>query len=127
MFQLEIEEESEEDEEEDEEVTSVTALVEEQEEKHRRRRIEEKKRDEQNRKHEEGKGHTFLLNGVTIPFEGVDYSCIHDTERDIWIVEDIGGSFSGEWINTDSDSWIYWNDDCWEEQHKEHEDYNGEE
>ena len=119
----------EENEEYDEEVATFTSLmgpIKKKEEKHRKRRIEEKKRDEQSRK-DEGKKHTFLLMAVNILFEGVYYSSTHDTETDIWYVEDKTGNIVGEWIDTYNDSWIYWNHDCWEDKHKEHEDYTGEE
>ena len=48
---------------------------------------------------------------------------------DKWIVEDDDENAVGEWkekIPGDKDdAYIEWEDECWEEIHRDHDDYNG--
>jgi hypothetical protein len=60
---------------------------------------------------------------VKFSFEGVTYFKTLDMKRNTWNVSDETGNIVGELIDTIYDSWIYWNDDYWEERHHRHDDY----
>lgn len=69
-------------------------------------------------------------------FEGVSYTrTFANMERGwklkhgsdiVWNVEDEFGNVVGEWVgDTDSNSgWINWEEKCWEDIHKDHDDYD---
>ena len=59
-------------------------------------------------------------------FEGVSYTRTFDYPEKVWKVEDDDGNEVGEWVgDVDSDSgWINWEDKCWEDIHKDHDDYD---
>ena len=52
-------------------------------------------------------------------FEGVEYTKSQN-EDGVWIVEDSDENAVGEW----KDEKIEWEDECWEEMHKDHDDYS---
>ena len=52
-------------------------------------------------------------------FEGVEYTKSQNDDG-VWIVEDIDENAVGEW----KDEKIEWEDECWEEMHKDHDDYS---
>ena len=64
-------------------------------------------------------------------FEGVTYTRIFEYSEKVWKVEDDDGNEVGEWVDKipgdNDDGRIEWNDETWEEIHKEHDNYNGEE
>lgn len=59
-------------------------------------------------------------------FEGVSYTRTFDYPEKVWKVEDDDENEVGEWVgDVDSDSgWINWEDKCWEDIHKDHDDYD---
>ena len=64
---------------------------------------------------------------VEFEFEGVKYT--RKMIDDKWIVEDDDENAVGEWkekIPGDKDdAYIEWEDECWEEIHRDHDDYKG--
>ena len=63
---------------------------------------------------------------IKFRFEGVEYTKTLNDEGD-WMVEDEDENAVGEWVDSEKSGWINWEDACWEEIHKDHEDYESEE
>ncbi len=68
-----------------------------------------------------------LLDKTPIKFkyEGVEYTRTLNDKGD-WTVEDEDENIIGEWVEGHHSGWINWEDACWEEIHKDHEDYSEE-